>query len=160
MHKKSLLISALLLGAFALSGCNDDTDTVKLTADQQLRLAEIKSQERIEMARIQSARQQQQVVTQPPVSQQQVTYSEDSSYPVSDLPSSGAGNSDNSSGSGVGSHLLAAGVGAVGGYYAGKSASTPQGQQRIQESKRKAYTGYRFAKSKATSKYRSFKKRK
>lgn len=155
MHKKSLLISAFLLGAFALSGCDGNDNTIKLTADQQLRLAEIKSQERIEMARI-NAEKANQINSQP----QQVTYSESTSYPVDDLPSSGSGNVNNDNSSGMGSHLLAAGVGAVGGYYAGKSASTPQGQQRIQETKRKAYTGYRYAKSKASSKYRSYKSNK
>lgn len=159
MRKSSILVAALVLGAssFVLSGCDDNTPKVsQFTPEQQLRLAEIKSQERvaIETARMQAA------ANNPQLQQEMRQYNETPEVYVDNVHNTGSGNVDNGSSSSVGSHLLATGVGAVGGYMAGKAMSKPENQQKAQEYKRKAYTQYRFAKSKASSKYRSFKKRK
>lgn len=134
-----------------LTACdNDSPNTARLTADQQLRLAEIKSKERIEMARIHSA-------NNTPLQQQTVEYNEDPSHSEYYSTGAGSGNSNNESSSSVGSHVLAASAGAVGGYLASKAMSSPANQQRAQDAKRKAYVQYRFVKSKASSKYRSYK---
>lgn len=156
MRKSSLMVAALILGAsaFSLSGCDDDTPKVsQFTPEQQLRLAEIKSNERIELerARMQS------VANHPQLQQEMRQYNESPEVYVDSVPNNSSGYADNGSGNGVGSHVLAAGVGAVGGYMAGKAMSKPENQQKAQEAKRKAYTQYRFARSKASSTYRSYK---
>lgn len=156
MMRKSFIISALLLGAVCLTACDDEsTKTSQFTPEQQIRLAEIKSQERvaIETARMQAAS------NNPRLQQETSQYNESPEVYVNSTHSNGGEYVDNGSSNGVGTHILAAGVGAVGGYMAGKAMSKPENQQKAQEAKRKAYTQYRFARSKVTSKYRSFKKR-
>lgn len=155
MRKSHFILSGLLMGALALSGCDDSSSHPKLTAEQQIRLAEIKSQERIEMARISKEAHQRNLQTQQanPYYEDREVYLDNSNRPVADDVSDDGGN-------GVGTHVLAAGAGAVGGYLAGKAMSKPDNQRKVSQYKRKAYTQYRFAKSKASSKYRSLKKRK
>ena len=150
MRKSSTLIAALILGAsaFALSGCDDDTPKVsQFTPEQQLRLAEIKSQERvaIETARMQAA------ANNPQLQQEMRQYNESPEVYVDSVHNNSSGYADNRSSNGVGSHILAAGAGPVGGYMAGKTMSKPENPQKAQEYKRTAYTQYLFARSKASS---------
>lgn len=158
MRKYSPLIFALIMGASSvmLTACDDDTPkTSQFTPEQQLRLAEIKSNERIELerARMQAA------AANPQLQRDTSEYASAQDY-VDSVPSNVSGHYVDNSSSSVGTHVLAAGAGAVGGYLAGKAASKPENQQKIEEYKRKAYTQYRYNRAKVTSKYRSFKKRK
>lgn len=156
MHKQRFLIPSLILGAFLLSGCDDsDVSRTKFTAEQQIRLAEIKSQERIELARISKEESRRNLQAQ-----QETSYNDDREVYLDNSNRHSPSDANYDGGNGVGSHVLAAGAGAVGGYLAGKAMSKPDNQQKVSQYKRKAYTQYRFAKSKASSKYRSLKKRK
>jgi len=148
--RKSFVMSALLLGVTCLSACDnsDKAQTANFTPEQQIRLAEIKSNERIELEKVRSQ-------SQSAGNQNVSSYQED--YPMSSPVNGGVSNGSDSH---VGSNILAAGVGAVGGYMAGKAMSKPENQQKAQEYKRKAYTQYRYNRAKVSSTYRSFKKRK
>lgn len=171
--KKFIAICGIAIGALLLSGCDDDRS--KLTSDQlfQLKQMEMAEQENIRNQRheLDMAR----AANPAPVVQSETRYVESEPQVIyRDVPNPHATyqspsvnpnsydvrSNDGSSGSSVGSHVATAAVGAAAGYMAGKYTSTPKGQQQVNTVKQKAYTGYRFTKYKATSKYRSFKSRK
>ncbi|WAX14186.1 hypothetical protein ECO319P1_00027 [Escherichia phage ECO319P1] len=181
--RKVAIIGACIGSLFLLSGCDDNTS--KLTADQQFQLKQMEMQQaekmrnqrhELEMARAMNPAPVIQSETRYVESEPQVIYrdvpAQPAPQPHSVSPDSyGYSSSNSDSGSGIGSHVATAAVGAAAGYYAGKYTSTPKGQQQVQTmksktksmydtGKKKAYTGYRFTKSKTTSAYRSFKKRK
>lgn len=169
--RKIAIIGAVIGSLFLLGGCDDNT--AKLTPDQifQLKQMELATQENmrnqrheLEMAKALHpapvVKNETRYVESPP----EVVYQNvptPAPQPATGYPDSYDVRSDSgSSGGGVGSHVAAAAVGAAAGYMGGKYMSTPKGQQQYNTAKQKAYTGYRFTKSKATSKYRSFKSRK
>lgn len=181
--RKVAIIGACIGSLFPLGGCDDNTS--KLTADQQFQLKQMEMQQaekmrnqrhELEMARAMNPAPVIQSETRYVESEPQVIYrdvpAQPAPQPHSVSPDSyGYSSSNSDSGSGIGSHVATAAVGAAAGYYAGKYTSTPKGQQQVQAmksktksmydtGKKKAYTGYRFTKSKTTSAYRSFKKRK
>lgn len=181
--RKVAIIGACIGSLFLLGGCDDNTS--KLTADQQFQLKQMEMQQaekmrnqrhELEMARAMNPAPVIQSETRYVESEPQVIYrdvpAQPAPQPHSVSPDSyGYSSSNSDSGSGIGSHVATAAVGAAAGYYAGKYTSTPKGQQQVQTmksktksmydtGKKKAYTGYRFTKSKTTSAYRSFKKRK
>lgn len=181
--RKVAIIGACIGSLFLLGGCDDNTS--KLTADQQFQLKQMEMQQaekmrnqrhELEMARAMNPAPVIQSETRYVESEPQVIYrdvpAQPAPQPHSVSPDSyGYSSSNSDSGSGIGSHVATAAVGAAAGYYAGKYTSTPKGQQQVQAmksktksmydtGKKKAYTGYRFTKSKTTSAYRSFKKRK
>ena len=182
--RKIAIIGACIGSLFLLGGCDDNTS--KLTADQQFQLKQMEMQQaekmrnqrhELEMARamhpapvVQSETRY--IESEPQVVYRDVPVSVPATTPAPVVPDSyGYSSNSGDSGSSIGSHVATAAVGAAAGYYAGKYTSTPKGQQQVQTmksktksmydtGKKKAYTGYRFTKSKTTSAYRSFKKRK
>lgn len=181
---KKIAIMGIAIGAFLLSACNDDTD--KLTSDQQMQLqqqrmaqqeAREQRQHELDMARAANPAPVIQGDTQyvpVPVSTPRQEYYDDEPVSRGYVQSDRSHYNDtnvNSSGSSVGSHVATAAVGAATGYMAHKYLSSDKGKEQVGKAKtymapkvntvkQKAYTGYRFTKYKASSKFRSFKKRK
>lgn len=161
-------ICCVLMGASVLSAC--DNNTSKLTADQQFQLQQQQMaarerdrqrQHELDMARAENPAPV--IQTQRSTRTQDYEYDDGTNYNNVPVASSGgyvqSAPVADSSGHSTAALVATTALGAAGGYLAGKHLSTPKGQQQVQVAKKKAETGYRFARSKVTSKYRSYKKR-